>query len=91
VTTSLARAEIYVQGAHVAAYTPSGGAPVLFLSEASRFAPGAPIRGGIPIASPWFGRRADDPDAPLHGPARLIAWTLTEAMVDAAGTVSLTF
>jgi glucose-6-phosphate 1-epimerase len=91
VSTDLATAEVYLQGAHVTAYQPRGHAPVLFLSEASRFAPGAPIRGGIPIAFPWFGRRADDPDAPLHGPARLVAWTPTAATVDAAGTVSLTF
>ena len=80
-TTSLARAEIYVQGAHVAAYTPSGGAPILFLSEASRFAPGLPIRGGIPLAFPWFARKAGEPAAPLHGLARLVPWTL-EAVDD---------
>jgi len=90
VTTSLARAEVYVQGAHVAAYTPRGGAPILFLSEASRFAPGLPIRGGIPLAFPWFARKAGEPAAPLHGLARLVPWTL-ETVDDTAGIVALTF
>jgi D-hexose-6-phosphate mutarotase len=49
VATPVARAEVYLQGAHVTAYAPRGGAPVLFLSRASRFERGAPIRGGIPI------------------------------------------
>jgi glucose-6-phosphate 1-epimerase len=91
VTTSLASAEVYLQGAHVAAYAPGGGAPVLFLSEASRFAPGLPIRGGIPLAFPWFARKAADPAAPLHGLARLVPWTLEAATQDAAGVVGLTF
>jgi glucose-6-phosphate 1-epimerase len=47
VVTPLARAEVYLQGAHVTAYTPRERAPLLFLSRASRFAAGAPIRGGV--------------------------------------------
>ena len=91
VTTPLARAEVYLQGAHVTAYAPHGSAPVLFLSRASRFAPGVPIRGGIPLVFPWFGRKAGDPAAPLHGPARLAAWSLEAATVDTAGVVDLAF
>jgi glucose-6-phosphate 1-epimerase len=91
VSTALASAEVYLQGAHVAAYTPGGGAPVLFLSEASRFAPGLPIRGGIPLAFPWFARKAGEPEAPLHGLARLVPWTLEAATQHAAGIVGLTF
>ena len=90
VETALARAEIYLQGAHVTAYAPRGGAPLLFLSRASRFAAGAPIRGGVPLVFPWFGRKADDAEAPLHGPARCLPWRLADATA-AAGTVDLTF
>ena len=75
VATPLARAAVYLQGAHVTAYAPRAAAPVLFLSRASRFEHGVPIRGGIPIVFPWFGRKAGDPAAPLHGPARLAAWS----------------
>jgi glucose-6-phosphate 1-epimerase len=91
VTTALARAEVYLQGAHVAAYDPAGGAPVLFLSEASRFAPGWPIRGGIPLAFPWFAKKAGEPAAPLHGLARVVPWDLESATVDAAGVAVLRF
>jgi D-hexose-6-phosphate mutarotase len=91
VATPLARAEVYLQGAHVTAYAPRDGPPVLFLSRASRFAPGVPIRGGIPLVFPWFARKAGDPAAPLHGPARLAAWSLEAATVDTAGDVNLVF
>ena len=87
--TPLARAAVYLQGAHVTAYAPRAAAPVLFLSRASRFEHGVPIRGGIPIVFPWFGRKAGDPAAPLHGPARLAAWSLEAATVDPAGVVHL--
>lgn len=83
-------AEIYFQGAHVTAWRPTGGEPVIWLSGASNYSPGAPIRGGIPICFPWFGPNALDPSAPLHGFARLHAWEIVEA--DEVGDdVSLTF
>ena len=88
--TPLARAEVYLQGAHVTAYAPQRGAPLLFLSEASRFAAGVPIRGGVPLVFPWFGRKADDADAPLHGPARCLPWQLADATADSRGVVDLT-
>jgi glucose-6-phosphate 1-epimerase len=91
VASPLASGEIYLQGAHVTAYAPRGGAPVLFLSRQSRFERAAPIRGGIPLAFPWFGRRAGEPDAPLHGLARVVPWNLDAATVDPAGVVDLTF
>jgi len=91
VETPLARAEVYLQGAHITAYAPRESAPLLFLSRASRFAAGAPIRGGVPLVFPWFGRKADDATAPLHGPARCLPWRLGDATVDPAGVVALTF
>jgi glucose-6-phosphate 1-epimerase len=91
VATPLASAEVYLQGAHVTAYASRGSAPVLFLSRASRFAAGVPIRGGVPLVFPWFGRKAGDHRAPLHGLARQAAWSLEAATVDAAGVVGLAF
>jgi D-hexose-6-phosphate mutarotase len=90
IETTLARAEVYLQGAHVTAYAPRPSAPLLFLSGASRFAAGVPIRGGVPLVFPWFGQKADDPTAPLHGPARCLPWRLEEARVDATGVAVLT-
>jgi len=83
-------AEIYLQGAHVTAWRPTGGEPVIWLSRASNYSPGAPIRGGIPICFPWFGPNALDPSAPLHGFARLQDWEIVEVN-EVGDDVSLTF
>jgi glucose-6-phosphate 1-epimerase len=67
---------IYLHGGHVAAFRPKGAKPVLWMSAASRFEAGSPIRGGVPICFPWFGRKAGSPDAPPHGFARILPWTI---------------
>jgi glucose-6-phosphate 1-epimerase len=79
-----ATAELYLHGAHVTAWQPHGHEPVLWTSAESRFAPGAPIRGGVPICFPWFGPHPQDPDAPAHGWARTTAWELVGADEDPA-------
>ena len=63
-------AEVYLHGAHVAAWRPADQPPVLWLSRQARFAEGEPIRGGVPICFPWFGPKPDDPEAPSHGRVR---------------------
>jgi glucose-6-phosphate 1-epimerase len=68
---------VYLQGAHVAHFQPRGERPVLWMSAQSRFEAGRPIRGGVPICFPWFGPKRDSPDAPLHGFARILPWTLS--------------
>jgi D-hexose-6-phosphate mutarotase len=70
------QAVVYLQGAHVAHFQPTGERPVLWMSAASRFEPGKPIRGGVPICFPWFGPKAGSPDAPAHGFARILPWTV---------------
>ncbi len=65
------RAEIYLYGAHVVSWVPAEGQEHLFLSRASAFKAGQPIRGGVPVAFPQFG--ATGP-LPLHGLARLMVW-----------------
>ena len=83
ITTSLATATVYLQGAHVTHFQPSGASPVLFLSARSEFAPGKAIRGGIPVIAPWFGpdteNRAAGKPGPSHGFARTEPWTLAFA------------
>jgi glucose-6-phosphate 1-epimerase len=71
-----AGAEIFLHGAHVAHFQPRGHRPVLFLSRKSLFRPDKPIRGGVPICFPWFGPKADDSAAPMHGFARFSQWNL---------------
>lgn len=68
--------EVSLYGGHVLNYRPIGHGPVLFISEASLYEPGKPIRGGIPICWPWFGPNTDTA-LPLHGFARIQQWDLT--------------
>jgi glucose-6-phosphate 1-epimerase len=76
ITSAKTAGEIYLLGAHVAAWKPAGSADVLWLSKESWWQDGKPIRGGVPICFPWFGPRADDPQAPGHGFARITQWHL---------------
>ncbi len=86
VTTSTCTAELYLQGAHLTQWQPTGAQPVLFLSDRSLFTPGKAIRGGVPIIFPWFGNRTPTPesprtDGPSHGFARTSEWTLAFAAI----------
>jgi len=76
ITTPDVIGEIYLHGAHVTSWRPSGAEEVLFLSSQSRWEDGRAIRGGIPICFPWFGSKVDDPKAPAHGFARTKSWHL---------------
>ena len=87
VATVPCTAEVYLHGAHLCRWQPRGQAqPVLWMSRASRFEAGAPIRGGVPICFPWFGPKAGDPSVPVHGVARISPWTLVRAEVEPDGT-----
>jgi glucose-6-phosphate 1-epimerase len=79
--TKVATATVYIQGAHLTAWQPTGFEQAILLSHKSDFAPGKPIRGGIPIAFPWFAGdrkkdRIDGHPGPSHGFARIQDWTL---------------
>ena len=88
VTTKASTAEIYLHGAHVTHFQKNGEPPLLFLSAKSYFAPGKPIRGGVPIIIPWFGNRDGEPS---HGFARSAEWQLVKTSVTADGAVTLHF
>lgn len=85
ITTPQGEAHVYRYGAHVTHFRPAGQAPVVFLSEKSHFTHGRPIRGGVPIVFPWFGPRANDPQAPLHGLVRNRDWDVESAKRSADG------
>jgi glucose-6-phosphate 1-epimerase len=76
-------AAVYLHGAHVAHFHPKGERPVLWTSLSSRFESGKPIRGGVPVCFPWFGRKAGSPDAPQHGFARILPWTIVDVTREA--------
>jgi glucose-6-phosphate 1-epimerase len=71
-----ATGEMYLHGAHVTSWQPTGAEDVLFVSSKSRWQDGVAIRGGVPICFPWFGNKADDPKAPAHGFVRTKSWQL---------------
>lgn len=80
--------EMYLHGAQVTSWKPTGAAEVFFLSTQSRWENGHAIRGGVPICFPWFGDKADDPQAPAHGFVRTQAWQL-ESIVQVGGAVTV--
>jgi glucose-6-phosphate 1-epimerase len=88
ITTPWSQAEIYLHGAHVTHFQKTGEPPLLFMSAASQFAEGAPIRGGVPLIFPWFGPREG---SPAHGYARTRTWELQETAVLSNGAVTLRF
>ncbi len=94
ITTDPCNAKIFLQGAHLVEWCPSGSEPVFFLSDKSLFEPGKVIRGGVPIIFPWFGSRTANQystrtDGPSHGFARTSTWQISEATVS-DGKVNMT-
>jgi glucose-6-phosphate 1-epimerase len=83
--------EVSPEGAHVLNWTPRDGAPVFWVSEASRFEPGVPVRGGIPICWPWFGFHPVHKTLPGHGYARTTAWELAHAELRPDESIRCTF
>lgn len=78
-STGKSEAVVYLRGAHVTHFAKAGEPPILFVSKQSTFAPGKAIRGGVPICFPWFGPKAGEKDAPMHGFARTLEWTVESA------------
>ena len=89
IATPWSTAEIYLHGAHVTHFQKLGEPPLLFMSQCSRFQLDAPIRGGIPVIFPWFGKPADKTGQ--HGFARVRNWQLKELASPADGSVTVRF
>lgn len=75
---------LLLQGAHLLAWKPAGAGEQLYLSPASAFATGSPVRGGVPVIFPQFARLG-----PLaqHGFARTLPWRLDENSSNATTAV----
>lgn len=76
ITAPAAKGDIYLHGAHVTSWQPTGGEEVLFVSSQSHWEQGRAIRGGVPVCFPWFAAKADNPSAPAHGFVRTAPWQL---------------
>ncbi len=90
ISTPLADAVLYLQGAHLTHWSPRGQRPVLWVSPKSLFAPGKAIRGGVPIIFPWFGARGEGKPGPAHGFARTMEWSVEETKLRNSGQLEIT-
>ncbi len=77
ISNKYADADICLYGAHITSFKPHNTMEILWLSPASQFEEGIPIRGGIPVCFPWFGLHQTDPQKPQHGFGRLMYWDVT--------------
>ncbi|HTA90692.1 MAG TPA: D-hexose-6-phosphate mutarotase [Polyangiaceae bacterium] len=80
---------VFLQGAHIAQWSPSGRDPVIWMSQKAVYQRGKALRGGIPICFPWFGAHAQDRDFPQHGFARTRDFEYHGARLDDAGQPEL--
>ena len=91
IANSHAEATIALQGAHVMTFQPRGQAPVLWLSQYGKFAPGKSIRGGVPVCWPWFGPHPTEAGFPAHGYARTVLWEVLETSAGEKGETQIHF
>lgn len=75
-----AKAAISLYGGQLLSFQPNGESDLLWLSGQAILDGRAPIRGGIPICFPWFGRIS----SPAHGFARTEVWDLANIQEDEA-------
>ncbi len=75
ISTPAAEARIFLHGAQLTHWCPSGARPVIFMSAKSAYAEGKAIRGGVPVCFPWFGPREGQP---AHGFVRNRSWALSD-------------
>jgi glucose-6-phosphate 1-epimerase len=89
VQTAEAHGLIFLQGAQVAEWVPTGETPVIWLSEKAVYQSGKALRGGVPVCFPWFGAHPEHKDFPQHGFARTTAFEYTGARLDESGRCEL--
>lgn len=91
IKTAKCSALIALQGAHLLSFQATNASPLLWVSPNCDFTPGVALRGGIPVCLPWFGPNPLDPTKPKHGFARNRDWQLSDAKLQANGSVQLVF
>ncbi len=73
VASEFCDATIFLQGAQITEFTPTGKKPLLWVSKQEDYQEGKGVRGGIPICWPWFGVSQNE-GWPAHGVARTGLW-----------------
>lgn len=94
ITNAHGSASLCLQGGHLLSWQPASTAdPVVWMSPAAKFAPSAPIRGGIPVCWPWFGAHASESTFPAHGFARTQPWQVTgsRSLDDGSTEIALSY
>ncbi len=87
VDNNACKALISTQGAQLLQWQPTHTSDhVLWCSDLAHIQPGKPIRGGVPLCWPWFGKARQ----PAHGFARILPWRLIER-IDKTAVTSLVF
>ena len=85
IRTPWSSAEIHLLGGTVSQFQKKNEPPMLWVSKFSRFEKDVPIRGGIPVIFPWFGKPADKPGQ--HGLVRQQMWEVKEVSSPPDGSV----
>ena len=75
-----ATATVYLWGATLTSYCTAQREEIIFVSPGAVFDGTQPIRGGVPVVFPQFGR--PDQRLPMHGFARTSMWSV-DSIVDA--------
>ena len=73
ITHPRCKAIVSLYAGHVLSWQPTSEREVFWLSEATKYAQGSAIRGGIPLCWPWFGPKAGEVN---HGFTRTSIWQL---------------
>jgi glucose-6-phosphate 1-epimerase len=77
-----ATAEVSRRGAQVLSWKRANGVEMLFLAQNGEYAPGEPMRGGIPVLFPQFGSMGT---LPMHGLVKAAMWEIVESSKDPNG------
>lgn len=88
IETGAARAVVSRFGGQLLSFAPAGAEEVFWLSPQLAPLP-TPIRGGVPVCWPYFGREGQPAHMPAHGHARTQPWELAQARQEADGRVFL--
>jgi len=94
VENDFATAKITPYGANVLSFiprSPRNMADLLWVSPTAVFDGSQPVRGGIPICWPWFGKHASDSTLPAHGFVRNMLWQLDQVNHLESGATELSF